>query len=172
MYFVQSWKVYFWQVFFFTRSTTSSNCISVVPNYNIHSNNNLLLKYKLGKYFEHQTIQHLNDLLLLIFIIPSISITYFSSAIKFCILLSKKYWNHQNTENRFWQLPRYNVVYLVDDLICFIVLNVTFSNISVISWRPVLMVEEARILGKNHRPWASDWYALSLVGANRVHTFF
>jgi hypothetical protein len=52
---------------------------------------------------------------------------------------------------------------LVDDLICFIVLNVTFSNISVISWRPVLMVEEARILGKNHRPWASDWYALSLV---------
>ena len=90
MYFVQSWKVYFRQVFFFTRSTTSSNCISVVPNYNIHSNNNLLLKYKLGKYFEHQTIQHLNDLLLLILIIPWISITYFSSATKFLILLKKK----------------------------------------------------------------------------------
>jgi hypothetical protein len=52
----------------------------------VASNNNFLLKYKLGKYFEHQTIQHLNDLLLLICIIPSISIAYFSSATKFLIL--------------------------------------------------------------------------------------
>jgi hypothetical protein len=58
----------FWKICW-TRSTTFSICISVVPNYNIHYNNNLLLKYKLGKYFEHQTIQHLNDLLLLICII-------------------------------------------------------------------------------------------------------
>jgi hypothetical protein len=28
------------------------------------------------------------------------------------------------------------------------------SNISAISWRPVLAVEEA---GENHRPWASNW---------------
>jgi len=32
--------------------------------------------------------------------------------------------------------------------------NATFSNISAISWRPVLVVEEA---GENHRPWASNW---------------
>jgi hypothetical protein len=32
--------------------------------------------------------------------------------------------------------------------------NATFSNISGISWRPVLLVEEA---GENHRPWASNW---------------
>jgi len=32
--------------------------------------------------------------------------------------------------------------------------NATFSNISTISWRPVLVVEEA---GANHRPWASNW---------------
>jgi hypothetical protein len=38
------------------------------------------------------------------------------------------------------------------------VLNATFSNISAISWRPVLVVEEAGVPGKNHRPWASNPY--------------
>ena len=32
--------------------------------------------------------------------------------------------------------------------------NATFSNISAISWWPVLVVKEA---GENHRPWASNW---------------
>jgi hypothetical protein len=40
--------------------------------------------------------------------------------------------------------------------IYFIVLNATFSNISAISWRPVLVVEEAGVPGENHRPWASN----------------
>ena len=31
--------------------------------------------------------------------------------------------------------------------------NATFSNISAISWRPVLVVEEAGVPGENHRPW-------------------
>jgi hypothetical protein len=35
------------------------------------------------------------------------------------------------------------------------VFNATFSNISAISWRPVLVVEEAGVPGENHRPWAS-----------------
>jgi hypothetical protein len=35
------------------------------------------------------------------------------------------------------------------------VFNSTFSNISAISWRPVLVVEEAGVPGENHRPWAS-----------------
>ena len=35
-----------------------------------------------------------------------------------------------------------------------LVFNATFYNISAISWRPVLVVEEA---GENHRPWASNW---------------
>ena len=39
----------------------------------------------------------------------------------------------------------------------FLVFNVTFSNISAISWRPVLVVEEAGVPGENHRPWASNW---------------
>ena len=40
------------------------------------------------------------------------------------------------------------------DFWCF---NTTFSNISAISWRPVLVVEEAGVPGENHRPWASNW---------------
>jgi hypothetical protein len=35
--------------------------------------------------------------------------------------------------------------------------NATFSNISAISWRPVLVVEESGVPGENHRPWASNW---------------
>jgi hypothetical protein len=34
----------------------------------------------------------------------------------------------------------------------FMVFNATFSNISAISWRPVLVVEEAGEPGENHRP--------------------
>jgi hypothetical protein len=34
-------------------------------------------------------------------------------------------------------------------------LNATFSNISAISWRPVLVMEEAGVPGEDHRPWAS-----------------
>jgi hypothetical protein len=36
------------------------------------------------------------------------------------------------------------------DLILFIVLNATFSNISAISRRPLLVVEEARVPRENH----------------------
>jgi len=40
-------------------------------------------------------------------------------------------------------------------------LNVTFTNISVISWRSVLLVEEAGGPGENHRPAASHRQILS-----------
>ena len=53
----------------------------------------------------------------------------------------------------------------------FLVFNATFNNISAISWRPVLVVEEAGVPGENHRPWASNWYTLSLAVASRVHPF-
>jgi len=32
------------------------------------------------------------------------------------------------------------------------VFNTTFNNISVISWRSVLLVEESGVPGENHRP--------------------
>ena len=33
--------------------------------------------------------------------------------------------------------------------------NATFNNISVISWRSVLLMEETGVPGENHRPVAS-----------------
>jgi len=39
----------------------------------------------------------------------------------------------------------------------FLVFNAIFSNISAISLRPVLVVEEAEVPGENHRAWASNW---------------
>jgi len=37
------------------------------------------------------------------------------------------------------------------------VFNATFNNISVISWRSVLLVEETGVLRENHRPASSHW---------------
>jgi hypothetical protein len=54
----------------------------------------------------------------------------------------------------------------------FIVFNATFSNISVISSGPVLVVGEAGVPGENHRPWASNWQALSLAAPFLVHLAF
>jgi len=43
----------------------------------------------------------------------------------------------------------------------FMVFNATFNNMSVISWRSVLLVEETEVPGENHRPVASHWQTLS-----------
>jgi hypothetical protein len=48
------------------------------------------------------------------------------------------------------------------------VLNVTFNNISVISWRSVLLVEETRVPGENHRHATSHQQTLS-HNVVRVH---
>jgi hypothetical protein len=45
--------------------------------------------------------------------------------------------------------------------VCLMVLNATFNNISVISWWPVLLVEETGGPGENHKPVASHWQTLS-----------
>ena len=44
---------------------------------------------------------------------------------------------------------------MVGDLVWFMVFNATFNNISVISWRSVLLVEETGVPGENHRPVVS-----------------
>jgi len=45
---------------------------------------------------------------------------------------------------------------IVDEGLCWInMLSPTFNNISIISWRSVLFVEEKGIIGENHRPAAS-----------------
>jgi hypothetical protein len=48
----------------------------------------------------------------------------------------------------------------------FMVFNATFNNVSVISWRSVLLVEETGGPGENHRSVASHWQTLSY---NVVH---
>ena len=40
------------------------------------------------------------------------------------------------------------------------VFNATFNNISVISWRTVLLVEDTRVPWENHRPVISHWQTL------------
>jgi hypothetical protein len=63
------------------------------------------------------------------------------------------YENVDHLEKKYCQfiLSHVNIFYLifVVDFLCF---NATFSNISAISWRPVLVVEEAGVPGENHRP--------------------
>jgi hypothetical protein len=39
--------------------------------------------------------------------------------------------------------------------------NATFNNISVISWRSVLLVMETAVSWENHRPVASRWQTSS-----------
>jgi len=41
------------------------------------------------------------------------------------------------------------------------VFNATFNNISVISWRSILLVVETGVPTENHRPVASHWQTLS-----------
>ena len=50
----------------------------------------------------------------------------------------------------------------------FMVFNATFNNISVISWRSVLLVVETGVPAENHRPGANHWQNLSY---NVVATF-
>ena len=45
--------------------------------------------------------------------------------------------------------------------VCLMVFNATLNDISVISWRSVLLVEETGGPGENHRPVASHWQTLS-----------
>ena len=42
-----------------------------------------------------------------------------------------------------------------------VVFNATLNNISVITWRSVLLVDETVVPGENHQPVASHWQTLS-----------
>ena len=59
------------------------------------------------------------------------------------------------TQQKRKEKKRQNVNTFLLGLVCFMVFNVTFNNISVISWRSVLLVEETGVPGENHRPVAS-----------------
>jgi hypothetical protein len=51
----------------------------------------------------------------------------------------------------------YSNIHEKNNIWIFLCFNATFSNISTISWRPVLVVEEAGVSGESHRPWESNW---------------
>ena len=48
---------------------------------------------------------------------------------------------------KYFAIQRIKIVDFFIESLCF---NATFSNISAISWRPVLVVEEAGVPGENH----------------------
>jgi hypothetical protein len=54
-----------------------------------------------------------------------------------------------------------------------LVLNATFNNISVISWRSVLLAEETKVPWENHRLAASQWQTLShnVVSSTPLHAY-
>ena len=54
-----------------------------------------------------------------------------------------------------------HVIYLIGWFDWYMVLNATFNNISAISWRSVLLLEETGVLGENHRPVSSYCKTLS-----------
>ena len=51
-----------------------------------------------------------------------------------------------------------------------VVFNATFTNISVISWRSVLSMDETGVPGENHRPATGHWQTIShnIVSAHLV----
>jgi hypothetical protein len=53
----------------------------------------------------------------------------------------------------------------------FMVFNATFNNISVLSWRSVLLVEKTRVPGENYLPVASHWQ-LHHIRLYRVHLMY
>jgi hypothetical protein len=53
------------------------------------------------------------------------------------------------------KIPFHTTVSIDSLFACLIVVNATFNNISTISWRLVLLVEETGGPGENHRPVAS-----------------
>jgi len=57
----------------------------------------------------------------------------------------------------FWKVQMICMLSIGNYLIWVLVSYATFNNISAISWRPVLVVEEDGVPGENHRPWASNW---------------
>ena len=56
---------------------------------------------------------------------------------------------------------KFNITLLINRIRVMVKFNATFNNISVISWRSVLLVKETRVSRENHRPVVSHWQTLS-----------
>jgi hypothetical protein len=76
--------------------------------------------------------------------------------------LKKTHLLHYSRENIKWYkmfMGKHNS--LINSCVCLMVFNHTFNNMSVISWRSVLSLEETGDPEKNHRPVAIHWQTLS-----------
>jgi hypothetical protein len=64
----------------------------------------------------------------------------------------------------FRPYPKSRLFLVVIDIsfVCLMVFNVTFNNISIISWLSVLLVEETGVPGENHRPDTDKLYHIIL----------
>ena len=58
-------------------------------------------------------------------------------------------WENQYSCNKLTGKTLYHIGHR---LVWFMVFNTTFSNITVISWRSILLVEETGVPGENHQP--------------------
>ena len=77
-----------------------------------------------------------------------------------CFNITINNWNTlSNVSNMMGKGEWHLFVCLV--LVGFMVLNITYNNISVISCQSALLVEETGGPGENHRPVASHWQTLS-----------
>jgi hypothetical protein len=69
------------------------------------------------------------------------------------------------------QLAPESIIHTIN-MVWFMVFNTTFNNISAISRRPVLLVEETGVPGKNHQPaachWMLYWVHLAWVGFDLI----
>ena len=89
-----------------------------------------------------------------------LGVVYNTIAVILCVLLHIYHLHHgtglqsscKMTQVKFPKMP------LANSIGWFMVLNATFNNISAISWRSVLLVDET---GENHRPVGSHWQTLS-----------
>ena len=74
---------------------------------------------------------------------------------------SRVIWERKTSNQSGWPFcSDFNeiVLFLFWFVVCLMVFNATFNNISVISWRSVLLMEGP---GGNHQPVASHWQTLS-----------
>ena len=63
--------------------------------------------------------------------------------------------HHLDTDVPCYNNRRYLLYCNISLFVCLMVFNATFNNISAISWRSVLLVEETGGPGENHRPVGS-----------------
>ena len=83
---------------------------------------------------------------------------YFGYIVAVSFICKENHWHVAS----HWQTLSHNVVSSTTrhewDLMMIFLFNFwCLVPFSAISWRPVLVLEEAGVPGENHRPWASNW---------------